>query len=354
MKETDQTTTASTIQQNTPDALRADIEALLSSRCTIPGSLPQWEAAFTKLCMAWGRIEDSINPVHIVYSADNGITEEPHIQYPQSITYHHTVNMLHGGATISAFCRFNTIPLLIADVGINHPEPVGLNLKAAAGTKNFTKEPAMTKADYTHVWNEAARLIANQKEAGYNLISFGEMGIGNTTTSAAVLSALTGLPPEETVGYGSGASEEMYRIKRDVVSRGLSLHHAAMTSPQDILRCVGGFDLVALTSSMLACMERQIPFVIDGFITAVALAAAYAINPKVADYALPSHQSRETGMTAALTFAHQPPESVMLHASMALGEGSGAVLMVQLLKTIYYAFTHIISLEDIFKETLHE
>ena len=96
----------------------------------------------------------------------------------------------------------------------------------------------------------------------------------------------------------------------------------------------------------------QIPFVIDGFITAVALAAAYAINPKVADYALPSHQSRETGMTAALAFAHQPPESVMLHASMALGEGSGAVLMVQLLKTIYYAFTHIISLEDIFKETL--
>ena len=340
------------MQQNTPDALRADIEALLSSRCTIPGSLPQWEAAFTKLCMAWGRIEDSINPVHIVYSADNGITEEPHIQYPQSITYHHTVNMLHGGATISAFCRFNTIPLLIADVGINHPEPVGLNLKAAAGTKNFTKEPSMTKAECTHVWNEAAQLIANQKEAGYNLISFGEMGIGNTTTSAAVLSALTGLPPEETVGYGSGASEETYRIKRDVVRRGLALHHDAMTSPQDILRCVGGFDLVALTSSMLACMERQIPFVIDGFITAVALAAAYAINPKVADYALPSHQSRETGMTAALAFAHQPPESVMLHASMALGEGSGAVLMVQLLKTIYYAFTHIISLEDIFKETL--
>lgn len=338
------------LSYTTPE-LKEKITAYLQSRCVIPGSLPIWEQYLTKLCLAWGENVTEIKPIHVVYAADNGITEEPHIQYPREITCFHSLNMLHGGATISAYCHFNQIPLLVADVGIAHEKSVGLNLKAAQGTKNFTKEAAMAESEFTHVWEGATLLMGQQKEKGYNLISFGEMGIGNTTTSAAVLSALGNLPVTETVGAGSGASDEIWRQKCDVVEKGLALHQAYLQTPKEILRRVGGFDLVALTASMVACAELNLPFVIDGYITAIALVAATRLNPAVIHFAIPSHLSRETGMKAALKLAGLNPDEVVIHAQMALGEGSGAVLMVQMLRTVHYAFHHIISLEDIFKES---
>lgn len=342
--------TTQSANTNTACHLEAEITELLTSRCLIPGSLGIWDSCFRKLCLAWGKIEKEIHPGHILFSADNGIVSEGYIGFSGDITRLHTINMLHGGAAVTNFCRFNHIPVTIADAGIISDTPIGYDCKARQGSRNFLKAPAMTAEEFQIVTAKARQLIESKISEGINLISFGEMGIGNTTTSAAVLSALTGLDPRITVGPGSGADKEALEKKQAIVRQGLALHQEHLTTPQEIIAHVGGFDIAALTEAMLTCRRKQIPFVIDGFITAVALACACRIDKETERYALPSHQSRETGMPQALAFANIRSEEVPLQAHMALGEGTGAVLMVQLLRTIHYGFLHMASFDAMMKE----
>lgn len=333
---------AETIQQATE---------LIGGLCIIPQSLGLWETYFTRLAGAWGTIHEEIRPTHIIYSADNGVTEEGYISFGSEITRMQTANMVNGGSAVTCFARFAHIPVEVVDVGINSEAPIGRNCKARQGTRNFLTEEAMTVGEYTHVCLEAELLIESLKAQGINLISFGEMGIGNTTTSAAVLSALTGLDPRMTVGPGSGADKTMLKKKRDIVQRALAIHKDQLIDAESCIRCVGGFDIAALTASMLACVRLRMPFVIDGFITAVALACACRINKEAEHFAIPSHKSREFGMDVALRFCNINLNEVPIDASMALGEGTGAVMMVQLLQTAHFAFLHMSTLKEIMTET---
>lgn len=323
----------------------------LQSLCMIPGSMGVWETYFVQLTSLWEELPEEIQAEHIIYAADNGIVKEGHIGFSADITRLHSKNMLQGGAAVTALCHYNNIPYTLVDAGIISDEPIGYSIKAACGTQNFLNAPAMTQDKFQFVWTKAQELIKEKSANGVHLISFGEMGIGNTTTSAAVLSGLTGAKASQTVGPGSGADEQTLKKKISLVDQGIELHKESMTSPQDILRCVGGFDLVALTASMLACMEMKTPYIIDGFITATAHACAFAINPDVAKYVVPSHMSREPGMKIALDFAGIDVDTVPLHAAMALGEGTGSVLMTQLLRTLCHTFKHMTTLESVLTET---
>ena len=191
---------------------------------------------------------------------------------------------------------------------------------------------------------------------GINLFSFGEMGLGNTTTSACVLSALTGAEPTETVGPGSWPNKpDLMKRKIDFVRAVLDKHKARIVSNSEtdrVRRIVahgGGFDIAAILGAMLACVEFKKPFVIDGFITSVAAACAVHINDCVKDYALPSHNSREKGTELALAEVGITQDMVPIQAQMSMGEGTGAILMVQMLKTTQYMFVNVGTFADLMK-----
>jgi nicotinate-nucleotide--dimethylbenzimidazole phosphoribosyltransferase len=153
--------------------------------------------------------------------------------------------------------------------------------------------------------------------------------------------------PEFLVGYGaSPATSDVLKRKRQVVGKGVERHKAAMQTVEDIIRCVGGFDIAAICSGMLECARQRVPFVIDGFITAVAYACAARINGEIEKYAIPSHVSREPGMAYALLLGNILADDVIIRGGMALGEGTGAVLMVSMLKSTAYAMFHMARLSD--------
>jgi nicotinate-nucleotide--dimethylbenzimidazole phosphoribosyltransferase len=313
-----------------------------------PSSLGTLEKQIKKVLLAWGKIDLEIRPFHIIFAADNGVVEEGVGNTTAEITYLQAKNMAEGRATISCFCQANQIPYEVVDVGIHTDRKSGLDRKVALGTKNFMKDEAMTETEFQRAWEIGQERVRHAVlEKKLNLLSFGEMGIGNTTTSSAVLHALTGMPPEFIVGYGAGLNNnEILKRKRLVVAKGVELHKEKLHTVQDILRCVGGFDIVAMCAGMLECAKLHIPFVIDGFIAAVAYTCAFRLNHELDGYAIPSHISREPGMAYCLMLGNILTEDVILHANLALGEGTGAVLMVSILKTMLYTLHNMARYSD--------
>ena len=259
--------------------------------------------------------------------------------------------MVEGTSAVTCFCRSQQIPYAVIDVGIDSEDAVGIDRKIARGTRDFSKEPAMSEAQLQQALAAGREQVQQAKAEGINLLSFGEMGIGNTTTSAAVLTALS--PKKMTWLSGFGSARGNYKLlfhKRRVIAEAMERYEGQLSSPQAALRCVGGFDLAALCGAMLACADERIPFYIDGFITATALACAVAMDSRVRDYALPSHISREPGMAQALRLCGIDEYDVPLTAGLSLGEGTGAVLGVILLKTMMYAVWHMATLDGINQE----
>ncbi|MDR3560348.1 MAG: nicotinate-nucleotide--dimethylbenzimidazole phosphoribosyltransferase [Negativicutes bacterium] len=323
------------------------VDELIDGMAKPPGSLGLLEKHVKRVLLSWGGMQE-LKPYHLIFAADNGVVAEGVAAFPPVITYLQAQNMVDGRATINAFCRCYGIPCEVMDVGVNGAKAVGTDRKAADGSKNFAKEAAMSESEYAYVWAAAAgRVQTAAEEEGFNLFSFGEMGIGNTTTSSAVLHALTGIETEFVVGYGAGQPcSELLKKKRNAITKGMLLHKDSLHTTQDILRCLGGFDIVAMCAAMLKCTELHIPFVIDGFISAVAYACAARMDEQAKLYAIPSHLSKEPGMIYALLLGGILADEVPIRANMALGEGTGAVLMVGLLKAMLAAITSTARLSD--------
>ncbi len=324
------------------------VDELITGAAKPAGSLGLLEKHLKKVLLSWGTISAELRPYHLIFAADNGVIEEGVVKDPAEITYLQAANMAAGGATISCFCRYNNIPYGVIDIGVNDTRVSGLDHKVAFGTKNFLRDEAMSQQEFEQAWNIGQEMVRKLVlEEGYNMLSFGEMGIGNTTTSSAVLHGLTGMLPEFVVGYGaSGNDNEILNRKRIVVAKGVERHKEKMHSVKDILRCVGGFDLVAICAGMLECANLRTPFVIDGFITAVAYACAARLNSNIEKQAIPSHMSKEPGMAYSLMLGNILADDVMIRGNMALGEGTGAVLMVSMLKTMLYTMQNMARLSD--------
>ena len=259
--------------------------------------------------------------------------------------------MVQGTSAVTCFCRSQDIPYEVVDVGIDSDDAVGLDRKIARGTKNFAVEPAMSREQLVQAMATGRERVQAAAKEGINLLSFGEMGIGNTTTSAAVLTALSPKKMSWLTGFGSARGN--YKLlfhKRRVIAAAIKAYEKELQTPADALRCVGGFDLASLCGAMVACVDEKMPFYIDGFITATALACAIAMKPAVRDYALPSHISREPGMAQALRLCGIDEYEVPIQAGLSLGEGTGAVLGVTLMKTMMYAVWHMATLNGINQE----
>jgi nicotinate-nucleotide--dimethylbenzimidazole phosphoribosyltransferase len=305
-----------------------------------PGSLGRLEEVANR-CAAIRESFDltTSRPRIVLFAADHGVCAEGVSAYPQEVTAQMVINFLRGGAAINAFARSGEIELKVVDVGVATPLPVSGDLISrhiAAGTRNFCEEPAMTEAGMSAALDAGIELACNSATEGCDLLGFGEMGIGNTTSASAIASALTGEAVEAVVGFGAGSDDACMARKRLAIQRALALHAGSLTDPLGILRCVGGLEIAAMCGFCLGAAARRVPVVTDGFIATAAAALAIRLCPAASGYLFASHRSAEPGhihLLAAL--GHEP----LLNLGMRLGEGTGAALAMKLIQAAVAAFT---------------
>ncbi len=300
--------------------------ARLDSLCKPPGSLGRLEDIAALLAGVTGRVlNQTPRRAVVIAAADNGVVEEGVASADPAFTLTQTENFIRGVTGVAVLARRAGADLIVADVGIDAPpcRPPILDYKVARGTKNFCRGPAMTRAEALKALFAGVELARLAKSRGYDLIGAGEMGIGNTTTSAAVIAALTGLAPADVTGRGAGLSDAAYRRKVDVIRRGLALNRPDPADPIDVVAKVGGFDIAALAGLYLGAAAERLPVVSDGFISTTAALVAVRLCPDVRGFIIPSHKSAEPGFAALCEAAGLAP---MLDMGMRLGEGSGCPL----------------------------
>ena len=291
----------------------------------------------------------------VVMCADNGIVEEGISQSGQDVTAAVAGWIGRGASSVCALARCAGADIIPVDIGINmEGSPKGvINRKVRKGTGNFLEGPAMSEEDLDRAINTGIDLVRDCKDKGYTIIATGEMGIGNTTTSAAVCAALLGLDPVKVTGRGAGLDDAGLQRKIEVINRGLILHDLLNMPSENIavrkytlrvLRMVGGLDIAGLTGVFLGGALYNIPVVIDGFISAAAGLAAERILPGTGDVMIASHLGREDGMKYILD---ELKLKAVIDADMALGEGTGAVMLFPLLDAVLELYNRGLK----FKET---
>lgn len=293
-----------------------------------PGSLGRLEELSVQLAGVTGRVHNRMERKHLlVFAADNGVVEEGVASSPQSVTLMQTVNLTRAKTGASVLAKHFGCGITVCDVGVNAevPERAVLNRKIAYGTRNMVNGPAMTRDQALTAILTGAEL-AHETDA--DVIGIGEMGIGNTTTSSAVLSVLLGADVEAVTGRGGGLTDEAFRKKKEVIRRAIAVNAPDSGDPVDVLAKVGGFDLAAMCGAFLGAAASHRPVVIDGFISAVAALCAAKLCPNAQGYLVPSHASYEIGYRLAMEAMNLQP---MLLLGMRLGEGSGCPLAFEVL-----------------------
>lgn len=297
-----------------------------------PGSLGKLEDYSIRLAGITGNVKNEIEKCRvIVLAADNGVTAEGVSSAPTSVTLSQVINMTRHITGMSSLAYYFGNEVVVADLGIDTDRkiPGVLDRKIRRSTGNIAKERAMTRQQVLDAMAVGLDLAADAAKDGVNAVGVGEMGIGNTTTSAAVLSALTGATPESVTGRGGGLTDQAFAVKKQVITKALVLHHPDQEDVVDVLSAVGGLDLAAMTGVFLGCALQHIPAVVDGFISIVAALCACRLNPNVKDYLFLSHASYEIGYRLASEELGLEP---CLLLDMRLGEGSGCPIAFQILK----------------------
>ena len=297
-----------------------------------PGSLGKLEDYSIRLAGITGNVKNEIEKCRvIVLAADNGVTAEGVSSAPTSVTLSQVINMTRHITGMSSLAFYFGNEVVVADLGIDTDRkiPGVLDRKSRRSTGNIAKERAMTRQQVLDAMAVGLDLAADAAKDGVNAVGVGEMGIGNTTTSSAVLSALTGATPESVTGRGGGLTDQAFAVKKQVITQALALHHPDREDVVDVLSAVGGLDLAAMTGAFLGCALQHIPAVVDGFISIVAALCACRLNPNVKHYLFLSHASYEIGYRLAAEELGLEP---CLLLDMRLGEGSGCPIAFQILK----------------------
>ena len=280
----------------------------------------------------------------VAMCADNGIVEEGVTQSGQEITALVAENFLKGITTSCVMCRCSGADVFPVDVGMITDTKVRTDLKVAYGTKNMTKEPAMTRSQAVQAVEAGIAMAEELYGKGYRMLATGEMGIGNTTTSSAVASVLLGLPVETMTGRGAGLSSEGLQRKINAIKKSIALHNPDPEDVLDVLSKVGGFDIAGMTGVFLGGAACGIPVVMDGFISCVSALIAIRLCPQVSDYILASHVSKEP---AAHRILENLKKKAILHGEMCLGEGTGAIAIFPLLDMATKIYNTMSTFEDI-------
>ncbi|WP_055109085.1 nicotinate-nucleotide--dimethylbenzimidazole phosphoribosyltransferase [Paenibacillus ihumii] len=296
-----------------------------------PGSLGKLETLAIQLAGITGQVKPSFpQRAIIVMAADHGVCAEGISAFPAEVTPQMVLNFLDGGAAINVFARQASAEVMCVDIGVNaelsHPHL--LNRKVRMGTANMAAGPAMSREDAEAAVLTGVAVVKEAVNKGTTLFVTGEMGIGNTTASAAVMSVLMGIAPAECVGRGTGIDDQKLRHKASVVQRAIGLNQPAADDPLDVLSKVGGLEIAGLTGVILGAAAHRCPVVIDGFISSAAALVAQRLCIETVNYMVASHHSQEPGHNQVLKELGLSP---MLELEMRLGEGTGGALALHLI-----------------------
>lgn len=327
-------------------AMQKAVERL--NKLTKPiGSLGVLEDLVIQLAGISGEVIPKVtNKMVIVMAGDHGVVEEGVSAAPQSVTPQMVYNFLNGGAGINVLSRCAGAQVKVVDVGVADPNLKNANLisrKVRLGTANMAKGPAMSREEALRAIQVGVEVAGEEIDRGINLLATGEMGIGNTTPSSAILGVYSDVDLPTIVGRGVGLDDEGVFNKIKVIETALTINTPNPADPIDVLFKVGGLEIAGMTGLFLGAAARKVPIVIDGFISGVAALIAYKLAPRVKDYMIASHLSEEPGHKIVLETIGLEP---MLRMHLRLGEGTGAALAFNIIE----AATRIMSEMATFEE----
>ena len=281
------------------------------------------------LALQIGLIQQTLSPTlshphNVLFAADHGIVEEGVSKSPKEITWQQLSNFLHGGAGVNFLCRQHGFKLVLVDSGVDYDLPYEkgiINCSVGRGTHSFLGGPAMSMEEMELCLERGAKITDMIHADGCNVVSFGEMGIGNTSPSSVWMHLLTGISLEQCVGAGSGLDSEGIRHKYNVLKQSVD-HYAGDGSAKDIIAWFGGYEMVMAIGGMLRAAELRMIILVDGFIMTNCILAASKLHPEVLSYAIFGHQGDETGHKLVLDAMKARP---LLNLGLRLGEGTGAI-----------------------------
>ncbi len=297
------------------------------------GALGRLEALSVQIAGITGALQPPLErKAVIVMAADHGVAAQGVSAYPQEVTPQMVLNFLRGGAAINVLAKQTNARVVVVDIGVasalpSHPQL--LARKIALGTHDFTLGQAMTRDEAIAAIETGIVVVEEQAKLGLHLVATGEMGIGNTTASSALIAAFTGATPEQVTGWGTGISDTIRQHKVAVIAQSLALHHPDSADAVGVLAAVGGFEIAGLAGVILGAAAHRVPVVLDGLIAGAAALVAAALTPSVVDYCIPSHRSAEQGHAIALRHLGLSP---LLELDLRLGEGTGALLAMPLIE----------------------
>lgn len=285
--------------------------------------------ALESLALQIGLIQQTLTPTlqhpqNVIFAADHGIVEEGVSLSPKEITWQQISNFLHGGAGVNFLCRQHGFTLKIVDAGVDYDLPYEkgiIDMKVRKGTRNYLHEAAMTEEEMELCLERGAEVVRRCHEEGSNILSFGEMGIGNTSSSSLWMTCLTGIPLQECVGAGSGLDNAGIRHKYEVLKQSLD-NYKGDGSPRDIIRYFGGLEMVMAVGAMLRAAELKMIILVDGFIMTNCVLVASRLYPEMQSYCVFGHCGDEAGHKRILDFLGA---KALLDLGLRLGEGSGSV-----------------------------
>lgn len=334
------------MEQVNIENLRHDLKKRIDSKTKPPGSLGMLEDLALKIGLILKTDKPCIsNPQILVFASDHGVTEEGISAFPSEVTAQMVLNFLSGGAAINVFCRQHKIGLGVVNAGVKGSfESVNglINRPVDFGTNNFCREPAMSIQQLDQALNLGASLVAERHRQDCNVIGFGEMGIGNTTSAAALMSFYLDLAPKDCIGRGTGIDDEGLKRKEKAITVARELH-SDKTQPREILAAVGGFEIAAIAGGMLKAKELNMVILVDGFIASAAALAASMMESSTKDNMIFCHVSAEQAHKLLLDKMDAKP---ILDLNLRLGEGSGVAVAFPLLHSATLFLENMASFES--------
>jgi nicotinate-nucleotide--dimethylbenzimidazole phosphoribosyltransferase len=310
------------------------------------GSLGQLEEIAIKICLVQNTLTPILlNPTLLVFAADHGITKEGVSAYPAAVTPQMVLNFLNGGAAINVFCKQHGIDLKVIDAGINFdfiPSENLMDAKIAKGTKSFLTGNAMTTDEMELCFAKANGIIAQIAETGCNIVGFGEMGIGNTSSASMLMSTLCNISVEQCVGRGTGLDDDQLTQKMNILKQAQQ-NRAEPKSAKQALEYFGGFEIAQICGAMLAAYDKNMLILVDGFIATSAFLCAFHISPKIIDNAIFCHLSDEKGHKIMLQYLNVKP---ILNIGMRLGEGTGCAVAYPIIQSAVNFLNEMASFES--------
>ncbi len=333
------------------NSLKADLTHKINQKTKPLGALGKLEA----LALQIGQIQHTLTPqlnqpTLLVFAGDHGITQSNVSPYPQSVTAQMVLNFLQGTAAINVFAKQNHMKLRVIDAGVNHVFDAKnvltnalIDAKIDFGTRNFLSQPAMSLNQCEQALTFGATLAKKETDAGCNIIGFGEMGIGNTSSASCLMSVLCGMPIEQCVGRGTGLDDAGLAHKTFILKQAIAHHALNGLDAIEALATFGGFEIAMMVGAMLGAAEQKAVLLIDGFIASAALLVACKMQPHILDYCIFAHCSNEQAHRQLLAYLHA---TTLLDLDLRLGEGTGAALAYPLVQAAVNFLNEMASFES--------